>query len=132
MFHSTGLRLGKRELEILHIVWDLGEATVQDVVDRLERPAAYSTVLTMMRTLESKGVLGHRVDGRTFVYRPLMSREHVQSSMLNMVRDVLFRGSTAVLVNSMISQSPMSRADLAELRRLLDQVEEATAGKRAG
>ena len=132
MFHSTGLRLGQRELEILHIVWDLGEATVQDVVDRLERPAAYSTVLTMMRTLESKGVLGHTVDGRTFVYRPLMSREHVQSSMLSMVRDVLFRGSAAVLVNSMISQSPMSREELAELRRLLDQVEQATAARRAG
>ena len=47
MFHSTGFRLGKRELEILQVVWDMGEATVQDVCDRLARPAAYSTVLTL-------------------------------------------------------------------------------------
>src|SRR5262245_7021941 len=78
MSQLSGVRLGKRGLEIMNIVWDLGEATVQDVVDRLERPAAYSTVLTMMRALESKGLLGHRTFGRTFIYRPEMPREQVR------------------------------------------------------
>jgi predicted transcriptional regulator len=121
MLQTPNLRLGRRELEILNIVWDLGEATVQDVCDRLERRAAYSTVLTMMRTLENKGVLAHRADGRTFVYYPRISREHVQSTMLHSVRDVLFNGSIASLVNTMLNQTPMSHQELCELRQLLDK-----------
>ena len=121
MLQTPNLRLGRRELEILNIVWDLGEATVQDVCDRLERRAAYSTVLTMMRTLENKGVLDHRTNGRTFVYRARISREQVQSSMLSSVRDVLFNGSIASLMNTMLNQTPMSAQELDELRRLLEQ-----------
>jgi predicted transcriptional regulator len=121
MFQTANLRLGRRELEMLNIVWDSGEATVQDVCDRLERRAAYSTVLTMMRTLEKKGVVGHRTDGRTFVYHARISREYVQSSMLSSVRDVLFGGSVALLANTMLNQSPISAVDLEELRRVLDQ-----------
>ena len=121
MLQTPSLRLGRRELEMLNIVWDLGEATVQDVCDRLERRAAYSTVLTMMRTLEGKGVLDHRMDGRTFVYSARISREDVQESMLRSVRDVLFGGSVASLVNAMLHQSAMSPEELQELRRLLDQ-----------
>jgi len=121
MLQTPNLRLGRRELEMLNIVWDLVEATVQDICDRLERRAAYSTVLTMMRTLENKGVLGHRTDGRTFVYHALISREQVQISMLSSVRDVLFGGSLASLLNAMLSQSAMSSQELEELRRLLDQ-----------
>jgi predicted transcriptional regulator len=128
MLQTQGLRLGKRELEMLNTVWDLGEATVQDVCDRLARPAAYSTVLTMMRTMETKGVLEHRTKGRTFVYHARVSREHVQNSMLGAVRDVLFGGSAASLVNSMLSQAPMSPKELDELRRVLEQA--ATTGDR--
>jgi predicted transcriptional regulator len=113
------MRLGRRELEILHVVWELREATVQDVCDRLARPAAYSTILTMMRTMESKGVLSHRVVGRTFVYSAKVSCEHVRASTLHMIRDSLFGGSAALLVSNMLSQSPMSEEDLAELRLLL-------------
>ena len=121
MLQTQSLRLGKRELEMLNIVWDLGETTVQGVCDRLARPAAYSTALTMMRTLESKGVLGHRIDGRTFIYHALISREQVQNSMLSSVRDVLFGGSAASLINSMLSQHPMSSEELEELRHVIDQ-----------
>jgi BlaI family penicillinase repressor len=121
MLQTTGLRLGKRELEILNIVWELSEATVQDVVDRLERPAKYSTVLTMMRTLESKGVLEHRVFGRTFVYRASVPRQEVQTSALSELRRLLFGGSAVSLMNTMLTQSPMSAAELADLRRVLDE-----------
>jgi len=121
MFGIGGLRLGQRELEIMNIVWDREEATVQDVVDRLERPAAYSTILTMMRTLESKGLLEHRVFGRTFVYRATVRRQKVQGSVLEEVRRLLFRGSPALLLNSMLSHTSMSEQEVAELRRLLDE-----------
>lgn len=121
MFHSSGFRLGKRELEILQVVWDMGEATVQDVCDRLERAAAYSTVLTMMRTLETKGLLNHRVFGRTFVYRPQVPCEKVRAALVHEMREVLFGGSAAMLVSTMLSHSPMSAAELTELRDILNR-----------
>ncbi len=127
MLQTTGLRLGKRELEIMNVVWDLSEATVQDVCERLARPAAYSTVLTMMRTLETKGVLSHRVFGRTFIFRPMISRDDVRGSMLSTVRELLFGGSASLLVNSMISQERMNADELAELRRVLDAARPAGA-----
>lgn len=123
MFSATGVRLGKRELEIMNIVWDLGEATVQEVCDRLERRAAYSTVITMMRTLEAKGMLSHRVDARTFVYRANVPRDRVRASMLHEMRDLLFGGSPAILLHTMLSGTPMSAEELAELQTILSQVE---------
>lgn len=123
MLQTSGFRLGKRELEIMNVVWDMGEATVQEVCDRLHRPAAYSTVLTMMRTLEEKGMLSHRVLGRTFVYRPEIRRDRVQSSLIDEMRQLLFGGSAALLVNSMLSHRRLSPTELAELRRVLSQAE---------
>ena len=118
---TAGFRLGKRELEIMNVVWDMGEATVQGVCERLHRRAAYSTVLTMMRTLERKGMLTHRVSGRTFIYRPQVTRDRVQGSMLRDIRELLFNGSAALMLSSMLSHEPMSAQELAELRRVLDQ-----------
>ncbi|MBI3463616.1 MAG: BlaI/MecI/CopY family transcriptional regulator [Planctomycetes bacterium] len=118
---TTGFRLGKRELEIMNLVWDMGEATVQGVCERLERRGAYSTVLTMMRTLERKGMLTHRVSGRTFIYRPQVTRDQVQGSMLRDMRELLFGGSATLMLSSMLSHERMTATELAELRRLLDQ-----------
>jgi BlaI family penicillinase repressor len=121
--HLNGeFRLGRRELEILNVVWDLSEATVQEVCDRLARPH-HSTVHTMMRTLECKGLLDHRVFGRTFVYRSLVSREHVRGSKVRELCDVLFGGSFSLIFTSMLHCSSMSRAELGELRRLLKEIE---------
>ena len=123
MSGTNQFRLGKRELEIMNIVWDREEATVHDVCDRLRRPAAYSTVLTMMRTLETKGMISHRVFGRTFVYRACQPRSRVRSSLLHELREMLFDGSSALLLTSMLDHGPMSAEEFAELRRLLDQAE---------
>ncbi len=118
-------RLGNRELEILSVVWELGDATVHDVCERLKRPGAYTTILTMMRTLESKGYLTHHSFGRTFVYRTVVSLEEVQTARLLEVRKRLFGGSSLSLVSSMVNNSPMSETELSELRSLLEQACEA-------
>lgn len=119
---ERAIRMGKRELEIMNVVWDRGEATVQEVCDRLVRPVAYVTVLTMMRTLETKGVLRHRIQGRSFVYEPLVSRAEIRMSMVGDLRDLLFGGSTALLINSMLSGRPMRPDEIEELGRLVEQV----------
>jgi predicted transcriptional regulator len=122
MFETKQFRLGKREAEIMTIVWNLGEATVQEVCERLGR-SRYTTVQTMMRTLESKGLLDHRVFGRTFIFRALVSREQVRISKLCELRDALFGGSTTQVFMTMLSHSSMKPAELTELRRLLKEAD---------
>jgi BlaI family penicillinase repressor len=116
---STEYRLGKRELEIMNVVWDLGEATVQDVCVRLARSSAYSTILTMMRTLEAKGLLSHTVRQRMFVYRPEVPREDVRKSILTGLCDLLFGGSPLLLVNSLLAEKAMTEPELRELDRMM-------------
>jgi BlaI family penicillinase repressor len=115
------IRLGKMELQIMNAVWEFGKATVHDVKDTLSRgkKPAYSTVLTMMRKLEAKGYLRHEVDGRTYVYRPTITRRLVRHSMLGDLLDRLFDGSPELLVSSLIEQKRISGEELREIRRLI-------------
>ena len=117
------IRLGKMELQIMNVVWNLGKATVHDVKDALSRgkKPAYSTVLTMMRKLEGKGYLEHTVDGRTYVYAPMITRRQVRHSMLGDLVDRLFEGSPELLVSSLIEQKRISKKELREIRALMHE-----------
>ena len=67
-------KLHHLDLEIMKIMWERGQATVSDVLDTIDRKLAYTTVATTMKHLEQKGFLTYRVDGRTFVYQPLIQK----------------------------------------------------------
>ena len=128
MMQSKLARLGRIELEIMHVVWDKGRATVQEVKDALSvtHPAAYSTFLTMMRTLEEKGILKHDMheDGRTYVYRPLVSREEVSTSMLQDIYHRVFRGSSERLLDAaktLFRTEGITPEEVQRLRRLIDE-----------
>ena len=114
--------LGKVELMIMRAIWEHGEATVRQVRDAIaeKRDLAYSTVMTMMRKLEQKGLLDHRVEERTYVYRPLVSRDEVEGSMLRDLLHNVFEGSYQQLVNALVEHEDLSRD---ELVRLVEQVE---------
>jgi len=133
MGEQKSYRLAPRELEIMNIVWDRGEATVREVCQRLNRPAAYTTVLTIMRILEEKGVLTHRAEGRSYVYRPIVPRSRVRRSMLLELRDALFSGSSSLLINTLVEEAGMEEADIKQLRKMLDGLEggESSGGQRA-
>jgi predicted transcriptional regulator len=115
--------LGRRELEIMHAVWDLGEATVRQVWQRLDS-GAYTTVLTMMRSLEDqKRVLAHRVEGKTFVYRAVLDRQqYAQASAADLCERV-FGGSIPLLVHGLLGGQRPSREDIESLKRLLQSEE---------
>jgi BlaI family penicillinase repressor len=128
MMQSKLARLGRIELEIMHVVWDKGRATVQEVKDALSvtHPAAYSTFLTMMRTLEDKGILKHDMheDGRTYVYRPLVSREEVSTSMFQDIYHRVFRGSPERLLDAaktLFRTEEITPEEVQRLRRLIDE-----------
>ena len=123
--------LGKFELEIMHIIWDKGKATVQEVKDALSEahPAAYTTFLTMMRRIDNKGFLKHEMheDGRTYVYMPLISRDEVSASMFQDIYDRLFRGSSERLLNvlnTLFRKEQMTPEDIQRLREMIREKEE--------
>ena len=117
--------LTKCELEIMDVVWTLGQATVQDVVTALDRSLAYTTVMTMLKILEEKrGVLRRTKSGRAYVYQPLVSRDAAGRSIAGDLARRVFRGSIKSLVLSLIDTEPMSAADIAEVKEAIRSLEQ--------
>jgi BlaI family penicillinase repressor len=120
----AGRQLTRYELEIMDVVWRLGEATVSDVCAELSRPLAYTTVMTTLGVLErKKGVLGRTKRGRAYVYRPLVQRDEVSRDLLNSLRDVLFGGSLPSMVLNLVADESFSKSDIQELKAALNRVE---------
>ena len=120
---SSDIRLGRVELQIMKVVWEKGKATVHDVKDVLGRgrKPAYSTILTMMRKLETKGYLKHDVDDRTYVYRPTISQETVRHGILGDILDRLFEGSPSLLLDSLVEQNRISKKELVQIQKLIKE-----------
>jgi predicted transcriptional regulator len=115
--------LGTRELAIMKVVWKLGDASVRDVYETLrkERPVAYTTVMSMMSTLEGKGYLKKRPDGRAFRYRPARPQQRVISAMVREFVDRVFDGASRPLLAHLVSAGRLTDEDREELRRLIDE-----------
>jgi len=115
------LRLSPLQLSLLQTLWRLGEGTVAQVVEQLPHRAelAYTTVATMLRRLEERGLVRHREEGRTFIYRAVVRQEEVAGSMANEVVDRLFAGSLAQMVNHLLSSREVSAEELSELQKLV-------------
>ena len=111
--------LGDRELDVLAVLWTHGPATVAEAQERLAADLAYNTVLTVLRNLESKGVVGHTAEGRTFRYHPLVSEQTVRGSALGRLVDKLFRGSGLRVVAQLVEEQSLTQGELVELQRLL-------------
>jgi BlaI family penicillinase repressor len=110
-----------RELDLMTVLWEDGPSTVADVRDRLADPLAYTTVLTVLRTLEEKGYVAHVEEGRAFRYHALVDRGQARVSALARVRRKLFDGSAKLLVTELVSDRSLSDEELRSIRRLLDE-----------
>jgi BlaI family penicillinase repressor len=108
-----------RELDVMSVLWDLDSATVAEVRERLADDLAYTTVLTVLRTLEQKGHVGHTGEGRAHRYRPLVKREAAGRSALRRLVDKVFDGSPELLLTQLVSDKNLSDEELRRLRRLL-------------
>lgn len=115
--------LGARERQILDAVYALGEASVAEVLAALADPPTYSTVRTMIRMLERKGLLQHRQSGTKYVYRPTRSRESASRSALKHVLQTFFGGSATDAVAAIldVSASKLTEGDLERLEQLVEQ-----------
>jgi BlaI family penicillinase repressor len=118
-------RLTRYELELMDVLWSRNEGTVQDVCDGLQRPLAYTSVMTTLSLLErKKGVLQRVKQGRAYVYRPTVTREEVSLSVLSDLRDVLFGGRLPSLVLNMLSEDELSSEDVVAVREALAKLEQ--------
>ena len=104
----------------MSVLWDLGSATVSEVNERIEDDLAYNTVLTVLRILESKGLVGHKKEGRAHRYHPLLGREEAGRSVLARMRDKVFKGSAELLMTQLVSEEQLSPEAVRRLRKLLD------------
>lgn len=118
--------LGESEMEILHHVWALGEATVAQVRERIlkDRKVAYTTVMTIMKNLNDKGFLKYYKDGNTYVYSARIEPEEVQSNLVSGLIDKVFKGSTSALVQTLVKGENINEKELKELRDMIDNMED--------
>ncbi|MBX6365424.1 MAG: BlaI/MecI/CopY family transcriptional regulator [Gemmatimonadetes bacterium] len=110
-----------RELDVMAVLWEHGPATVAEVRERLADPLAYTTVLTVLRTLEEKGYVGHEAEGKAYRYYPRVARDAAGESALRRLTRKLFRGSPELLLTQLVSDRGLTREELERMRRLLDE-----------
>jgi len=126
------LGLGSLQSEVMELVWARNEATVAQLVEAIgkRRTVTYTTVLSAVQKLEKKGWLEHRTEGRAYVYRAARKKSDVGGSKLRELLRTAFSGDPQLLLSSLIDAARLSDAELAGLRKLIDERrEETTKGK---
>lgn len=115
--------LTEAELRLMEVLWQLGSATVQQVLDMLApRPAlAYNSVLTTLRILESKGYVQHLKDGRAHVYTPCVEREQATRSEIQHLVSRFFSNSQDLLIMNILEERGIDQSELQRLRQLLER-----------
>ena len=110
------------QLSILRVLWERGEATTQDVWERVtaRRPLALTTVATIMSRLERKQVLSHRREGRQYVYRAMVTRSEVRRSKVKELTENLFGGDPAALLSHLVKTDEVDPEELKRIREMLD------------
>ena len=105
----------------MKVLWERREATVAQVLEALRDPAdlAYTTIATMLRKMEARGLVSHRAEGRSFVYVPKVEAEDVSRSMADHLVDRLFEGSLFDVVNHLLTTREVSRDELRQLEKLI-------------
>src|SRR5262245_3529345 len=116
-------RLGDLQLQIMKALWSRKEATVAAIQEAVPGGSdlAYTTVATMLRKMEARGMVRHRADGRTFVYRPAIAEDQVSRGMAEHVLDRLFGGSVEALVSHLLRLREIGQDELDRLQDLIAQ-----------
>jgi predicted transcriptional regulator len=126
MTNSTHHRLGDLQLRILQELWRAGEASVGEVHERLgaKKALAYTTIATMLRKMEGRGLVAHREEGRSYLYRALVTSDEVSRSMGVHFVERIFSGNLASAVSHLLQTREVSPAELDELAKLIKQAKQ--------
>ncbi len=113
--------LGARERQIMDILFSMSEGSVSEVRERLPDPPSYSAVRTMIRLLESKGLLKHRQQGTKYIYRPTVSKQIASSRALNHLVKTIFGNSPSDAVAALLESEQLTHDDLTRIESLIQQ-----------
>jgi predicted transcriptional regulator len=116
------IQLGRMQLRMMQVIWKAGRCTAREITAAMnaEEPTAHSTVQTLLRTLEDKGAVAHEVEGRTFIFYPLVREDQVRQDATADLVERVFGGSAGSLVSYLLKSGKVSRKELDEIRRLID------------
>lgn len=112
--------LTDREADVMQVLWDRGELVVEEVRAALTDRLAYTTVQTILRTLEAKGYVGHREEGRVHRYYAAVEQLAARKSALQHLAAKLFKGSAELLFTHLVADKKLTPAELTRMRRLLN------------
>jgi predicted transcriptional regulator len=110
----------ERELDVMAVLWARGPSTVSEVREALADDLAYTTVLTILRTLEAKGHVGHVTQGKAHRYLPLVARDDAGKSALGRIVDKIFGGSRELLLAQLVDARGVDDEELRRLRKVLN------------
>ncbi len=113
--------LTRRELDIMSVLWKVGNATVGEIRDALPDDLAYPTVQTMLRVLEAKRFVRHELDGRAFRFYPRIAPDDAGDGALKRLVSKVYQGSRELLVSRLIADEDVSPDELRRMKKLLQQ-----------
>jgi predicted transcriptional regulator len=118
-------KLGDLQLAILRRLWQRGEAAAAEVHADLydDRGLAPTTIATMLKKMEAKGVVRHRADGRRYLYRATVSEREVTKTMVSEVTERMFQGDPVALVSHLLAEHEVDARELEELKSLIERHE---------
>lgn len=116
---ATAIHLTDREADVMQVLWDHGPSVVNEVKDRLSDDLAYTTVLTILRTLEQKGYVKHEEEGRVHRYFAAVRENAARRSALRHLTGKLFKGSAELLFMHLVSDQRLTPDQIRRMRDLL-------------
>ena len=114
-----------RELDVMEVLWERGPSTVAEARAALKDELAYTTVLTILRTLEAKGHVGHEEEGRGHRYYAAVQQDAARESALRHMTRKLFRNSAELLFTHLVSDRKLTAEQLQRMRELLNDQSDA-------
>lgn len=123
MTHKAPNQLSRRERQIMDIIYQLGQATAAEVLERLPDPPTNSAVRTMLKLLEEKGFLKHKQEGVRYIFLPTLAREKAGKSALKQLVNTFFDGSESEAVAAILdlSRTKISQEELDRLSELINE-----------
>lgn len=117
------MQMGPVQLRIMQVLWQKGTATARAITAAIQEtePIAHSTVQTMLRVLEDKQAVGHKPEGRTFVFFPLVPEAGFKQDATRDLLETVFGGSATSLVAHLIDGGGVSKKEIEEIRKLIDR-----------
>jgi predicted transcriptional regulator len=124
MSQQSSIKPTESELEILHVLWEKGHATVRDVYEQISqsKDIGYTTALKLMQIMHDKGLVTRDDSSRSHIYTAMVSRETTQQQLVGKMIQSLFYGKTSELVLQALGNNRATQEELEEIQKMLDEL----------